>query len=92
MKAAISLGFSIGLACAGAWAADMPAGAPAAADTVGAGAPMPLTPAVLPPSAGAPPVAPVQPPRSLRFAARTQYPITAYNPYHPHWIVQVFGR
>jgi hypothetical protein len=53
---------------------------------------MPLIPAVLPASAGTPLVASVQQQRLLRSAARTQYPMTVYNPYHPHWIIWVFGR
>jgi len=85
MKAVILAGFAMGFAATSAWAAEMPA-----VESIGVGAPTLLTPA--PTSAGAAFFSPASPSRRIRRASPTRYPPTAYNPYHPHWIVQVVGR
>jgi hypothetical protein len=91
MKAAMFVGFAIGLTAAGGLTAEMPNATPGVGP-VGVGAPTPLAPAPAPMSVGAPFASPVQPSRPPRRANLTQYPMTVYNPYHPHWVVEVFGR
>ena len=84
MKKAAFIGLAISLA-------ELPV-YPPAAETIAAGAPTPLTPAPVSPSSTAPLVLPPQQPRRLRYASPARYPLPVHNPYHPHWIVQVFGR
>jgi hypothetical protein len=89
MKAAIFVGLGIGLAAAGGLAAEMPNAKQGIG--VAAGAPTPLAPA----------------PAATRVAARSLRPSIHRGqcggstgpgprrrfsiPYHPHWVVQLFG-
>ena len=88
MKVAILVGVTIGLAVAGGWAAEMPNATPAPQ----IGGPIPLTPAPAPTRAGKPAVSPVYPSVSASRAYPTPHPATVFNPYHPHWVIEMFGR
>ncbi len=91
MHAATCAGLAVGLAAATGWAADMSNPAPTP-DTAGVGAPISLTPA--PPTTGM--VAPLPPPaypsRPVSMADPTRYSLPGSERYHPHWVVEVFGR
>jgi hypothetical protein len=88
MRPMMFVGCIVVLTAADGWAAEMPVSAP---DTgVGVGAPTQLAPA--PPSTRTPLVWPVPPSRPMRQAYPARYPMSVYNPYHPHWVVDVFGR
>ncbi len=88
MKVARLVGVAIGLAVAGGWAAEMPSATPG----VEIGGPIPLTPAPAPTGAGTPLVSPVYQSVPAPRADPTRYPVTVFNPYHPHWVIDVFGR
>ena len=88
MKVAIAVGIEFGLAAAGVWAAEIPNSTPA----VEIGLPIPLTPAPAPTRAGTPLVSPVYPSVPAPKAYPRPYPVTVFNPYHPHWVIDVFGR
>jgi hypothetical protein len=90
MKAALLLGLGIGLAAGGGWAAEMP-GAMPAGDSAGVGAPTRLAPAPAP-TGTAPLFAPSYALRPPPMASPTRYPMAVFNAYHPHWVVEVFGR
>ena len=91
MKAAMLVGFAIGLAAAEGWAAEMQNATPPV-EIVGVGKPTPLTPALPPASAAAPLSSPVYPSRPAPTAYPTRYPVTVFHHYHPHWVVEVVGR
>jgi hypothetical protein len=91
VKVAILVGIAIGLAAAGGWAAEMPNAMPVA-ESARVGGPIPITPAPAPTSAAAPLVSPVYPSVPASRAYPTRYPVTVFDPYHPHWIIEVFGR
>jgi hypothetical protein len=88
MKVAILVGMGVGLAAAGGWAAETPNATPA----VQIGGPTPLTPAPAPTRTVAPLVSPAYPSVPASRAYPTRYPMTMFNPYHPHWVIEVFGR
>ncbi|MGA7865952.1 MAG: hypothetical protein WA709_15200 [Stellaceae bacterium] len=44
------------------------------------------------PTRAAPLVSPVYPSTPALRADRMWYPVTVFKPYHPHWVVEVFGR
>jgi|SRR5271168_1104936 len=90
MKVAM-VGVAIGLAAAGGCTTEMP-NATRAGEPVGVGGPIPLTPAPAPASAGAALVSPVSPSVPAPSTYPTRYPVTVFNPYYPHWVVEVFGR
>jgi len=90
MKAAALVGLAIGFAATGCRAAGVPNSAPSA-DAVGVGAPTPLTPG--PALTNVPrPAWPVYPSRPLRPANPARYPAAVFDTYHPHWVIEVFGR
>lgn len=89
MKVVILVGVGISVAAAGGCTAETPNATPAA-ESVGVGAPIPLTPA--PASVAAPLVSPVYPSVAASRAYPTEYPLTVFNPDHPHWVIDVFGR
>jgi hypothetical protein len=91
MKFALVVGIGIGAAAAGSCIAEMPNATPAA-EPFRVGGPIPLTPAPAPASGAAPLVSPVYPSVPAPRAYSTGYPMTVLNPYHPHWVVEVFGR
>jgi hypothetical protein len=88
MKVTILVGIATGLAAAGGWATEMPNATPAGE----IGGPIPLIPAPAPTSAGAPLVPPVYPSVPGPRAYTTRYPVAVFNSYHPHWVIEVFGR
>ena len=89
-KTAIFLGLGVRLAAVDGLAAEMPNATPGI-DMAAAGAPTPLTPVLAATRVEAPFVAPVQSGPAGR-RDRTRNAVTVLNPYHPHWVVQVFGR
>ena len=91
MKVAILVGVGISVATAGGCTAEMPNATPAA-EPVRVGGPIPLTPAPAPASAAAPLVSPVYPSVPAPSADPTRYRVTVFNPYHPHWVIDVFDR
>ena len=90
MKAAIFVGIGIGLAAAGGLAAEMPNAKQGI--EVAAGAPTPLTPAPAPTRVAARFVTPIHSSGPMRRPNRTLSSAPVLNPYHPHWVVQVFGH
>jgi len=88
MKVTILVGVTIGLAVAGGWAAEMPSATPAAQ----IGGPIPLTPAPTTTRVATPVASPVYPSVPASRAYPTPYPATVFNPYYPHWVIEVFGR
>jgi hypothetical protein len=90
MKAAIFVGLGIGLAAAGGLAAEMPNAKQGI--EVAAGVPTPLAPAPAPTREAARFVMPIHSSGPVQRPNRTKSAAPLLNPYHPRWVVQVFGH